>query len=305
MRERAIRFGESAKLVGILTETETETERPPPGAILLNAGILHRVGPSRMNVLIARELAAAGFTSLRFDFSGIGDSEPRPDGLHFDESSVLEVREAMDWLERSRGIGEFILIGLCSGADAAYHTAVADPRVVGLVPIDGNSYRTWRFYVHRYAPRLLRWESWRNVLTGKTYVGPFLRRLLGRAPPGGGSAGGDGSREQAAVFQRPIPPREEMEAWLRALVDRGVEILAIFSGDLDDRYNHRSQFEDAFRGIDFRGRLRVEFFRDADHTFTDLARKRALLSAIAGWARTAWSGAGAPADAGSPASRAA
>lgn len=284
MRERAVQFGDETTLVGVMSEPDPGAGSDRPAVILLNAGILHRVGPSRMNVRIARRLAREGFTCLRFDFSGIGDSPPRSDRLPFEESSVEEIREAMDHLQETRGTEDFVLVGLCSGADAAYQGATGDERVVGLVPIDGHAYRTWRYYLHRFLPRLFRVESWRNLLTGRTYVGPWLRRLLGREEDGD-AADGD---EEPQIFQRPTPPKEEVEEALRGLVDRDVRMLHLFSAGLAERYNYARQFYDTFRSVDFGDTTRVEYFGDANHTFTDLEQLDTLVSTVGRWARDTW-----------------
>src|SRR5689334_20064244 len=69
--ENAIVFGGDVRLVGIVT-TPAETRADRTGVILLNAGVVHRVGPNRLYVTLARRLAQAGLTVLRFDHSGIG-----------------------------------------------------------------------------------------------------------------------------------------------------------------------------------------------------------------------------------------
>jgi hypothetical protein len=113
MREEALLFGKTKSLVGIITDPpEVKRSNRLPGIILLNAGIIHRVGPNRMHVKIARTLAAMGFVVLRFDFSGIGDSMFRDDNLPFEESAVRETQETMEYLTATRGIKQFHLIGM-------------------------------------------------------------------------------------------------------------------------------------------------------------------------------------------------
>ena len=75
MRERAVRFGKTAKLVGIVAEPNPteQSGTDKPAVLMLNSGILHRVGACRLHVKLARSLASEGHTVLRFDFSGIGD----------------------------------------------------------------------------------------------------------------------------------------------------------------------------------------------------------------------------------------
>jgi len=108
MREEAIHFGASKSLVGIVTDP-AEDGGARPAVILLNSGIFHRVGPNRLYVTLARRLALAGFVTLRFDLSGIGDSVIRRDNVPFERSSVLETQEAMAYLAASRGVNHFLL----------------------------------------------------------------------------------------------------------------------------------------------------------------------------------------------------
>ena len=90
MTEEVCRFGDRKSLVGIVTLPERPDHgQDLPAIILLNAGLAHRVGPQRLYVKMARHMASQGFAVLRFDFSGIGDSEPRTDRLHFPENPLL------------------------------------------------------------------------------------------------------------------------------------------------------------------------------------------------------------------------
>src|SRR5690606_37848418 len=102
-----------------------------------------------------RKLAPAGFLTLRFDVSGVGDSQPRPDCLAEADVPLTDIREAMDFLQSRYGIEEFILLGLCSGAYQAHESAVRDPRVVGTVQLDGYGYRTAGYYVRQLVGKYL------------------------------------------------------------------------------------------------------------------------------------------------------
>jgi alpha/beta superfamily hydrolase len=83
MNEEAVHFGSLGSLIGIVTSAARRNNEDKPGVVLLNPGIVHRVGPGRIYVKIARALAEQGFTVLRFDFSGIGDSSVRLDNRRF------------------------------------------------------------------------------------------------------------------------------------------------------------------------------------------------------------------------------
>jgi alpha-beta hydrolase superfamily lysophospholipase len=125
--EEVTELGEGS-LVGILTR--------PPGTsrgtvVWLNSGSEAHVGPGRAWVEYARELALSGFTSLRLDFSGWGESPDRghAPGRPYDPHGVDEVAEAVGAL-RKRGHERIVLAGLCAGAWIALRAAL-------MVDVDG------------------------------------------------------------------------------------------------------------------------------------------------------------------------
>lgn len=267
MAEHAVTFAPQA-LVGVLAEAAAGDGTHGPAVVFLNAGMLHRVGPNRLHVRLARELARCGFTSLRFDRSGVGDSPPRKDGLPLREAGLSDVRDAMDFLAGERGASAFILVGLCSGADLAFSAALADERIVGAILIDGLPYRSWRSRLHRLASRLMRHGAWRRLLARD---GPLWRRLRRVRQP---------ARPAVAARQREVPPQEEAAAGLRALTERGVRLLLIYTHGRE--YSYRRQFRDMFPGIRA-DRVDVEYFRDADHTFTLGASQDLLARRVDQW----------------------
>jgi hypothetical protein len=284
MKERVIRFGSAGTLIGIVTEPAPEQRRPgAPGVVFLSSGMLHRVGACRMHVRMARDLAERGLTSLRFDFGGMGDSETRRDALPFEQSGVLEAQEAMQQLVDLRGMTEFVLVGLCSGADIGFYAAQQDPRVTGLVQIDPFVYRTWKYYLHRYGPRLLRLQSWINLFLGRTYVGPFVRRLLGGRRGSSEGQDHDTSELVQSPYARAFPAREAVAGGLRALVAREVRMLSIFSDGQEQHYNHQGQYTDSFRDVEFRGLLREAYLSGATHIFSDLRHQAWLDDLIVSW----------------------
>ena len=76
---------------------------------------------------------------LRLDLPGIGDSaegaEPARRHLYSD-AAMPGVQAALSHLGDCHGLDRFVLVGLCSGAYAAYRTAAEDPRVVAQVLIN-------------------------------------------------------------------------------------------------------------------------------------------------------------------------
>src|SRR5262245_46637148 len=98
MREEAIRFGARQELIGVVTAPDQPVESLP-AVLFLNAGLIHHVGPSRLYVRLARRLTALGFVTLRFDFSGIGDSGARTDALSIEQAFFADMRHAMNYLK--------------------------------------------------------------------------------------------------------------------------------------------------------------------------------------------------------------
>ncbi len=290
-REKAVRFGTGASLVGILTE-------PAPGAptdgkpafLLLNSGILHRVGSCRLHVRLARALSAAGFTSLRFDYSGVGDSEARRDALPFEESAVAETRDAMDYLARVKGSSQFVLMGLCSGADMAHETALVDDRVTALALLDGWVYRTPGHYLRHYGPKLLRWRVWLHSIRVRWQMLTDWRRNAHGRPES------DGVEYEVPKYVRVFPPRQRLERDFTRFVARDVAMYCLWTGGLPE-YNHKGQFAAAFRRVRFGALLSEDHLPDADHILTNLQHQEYVLGRIVQWAQGLEGRPGAPAGA--------
>ena len=99
-RERAVLFGRERSLVGVSCRpVQSEGERPV--IIFLNSGIVHRIGGNRIYVTLARALAEGGFSSLRFDLAGVGDSLILPNSpfMTSQERSVVDIDGALESLE--------------------------------------------------------------------------------------------------------------------------------------------------------------------------------------------------------------
>ena len=280
MKEEAVFFGESGSLVGIVTDPPNGTgSQPGPAVILLNSGIVHRVGPGRIYVKIARTLAAASFVVLRFDFSGIGDSGVRRDHLQFEKSSVRETQAAMDWLNATRGISRFILLGGCSGALVSLQTACCDSRVVGAVlmnfPVSSDdeagagtdhSNRSAGFYYWNFA--LFDLKSWRKLLTGKANYRNLIRVLKGQA------------RTQFTSARKPSHEATQLQTQLRQLAGRDVQLTFVCSqGDpsVDDL---RKTGGHELKHLCLLDKMTLQVIPRSDHTFSSIYDHERLLELI-------------------------
>lgn len=278
-REKAVRFGTSASLVGVMTEAAPAAgdAKGRPGVIFLNSGILHRVGSCRLHVRMARAFSEAGFHALRFDYSGIGDSDQRRDSLPFEESAVIETREAMDYLAKAKGVEQFVLVGLCSGADMAHETAVKDERVSGMVLLDAWAYKTMAYQMRRFGPKLLDLRAWRHS------IGVRLQEWKGtRTDDRTCIPGSEGVEYEVPKYVRVFPPRDRVAAELRAMAARGVQFNYVWTGGLQE-YNHEGQHEATFRDVPFKGRLREKWLPDADHIVTGLEHQEWVTADSVSW----------------------
>jgi len=150
MIEKAIQLGVTESLVGIVTLPSDLHDGQSVAIVLLNAGLLHKVGPHRAYVKIARHFADKGFLCLRFDLSGLGDSSTGNSTHAIRDRAVLEVKSALDYLQEKHSINKFVLLGWCSGALNAVKTAVFDERVIGTILINLRARHMRRYFLRNY-----------------------------------------------------------------------------------------------------------------------------------------------------------
>jgi len=273
MKERVCRFGTKNELVGIITDPEdSKFANKRLAVILLNAGLVHRIGPFRLNVDMARSIASTGSLTLRFDLSGIGESESNRDTRSRDQRAVMEIQTAMDYLAGIEGVDKFILIGLCTGADQAHRTAVADDRVVGAVCMDGYGYKTWRFYLNHYGPKLLDTKVWIKAI-----------RRIANVNDAVGFHQSKNTEAVAQISAWRLPPKNQLRVELKELFKRNVHLLYIYSGGASTYYNYRGQLKDAFKELDFKDYLMVKYFPLADHLYMIIEDRCRLITTIREW----------------------
>jgi hypothetical protein len=156
-------FGDYDHLTGWYCPPHTD-DPGKAAVVMLTAGMLHHVGPMRLHVQLARELASRGVASLRYNLSGIGESLAVAAPGSSLARAADELGQALDWLQAEHGYQQFVLFGLCSGADDALAAAVAEQRVIGLSLMDGCGFRTPQFYRHwfrlKYWPKLWNSRKW-------------------------------------------------------------------------------------------------------------------------------------------------
>jgi pimeloyl-ACP methyl ester carboxylesterase len=271
-------------MFGILT---TPVRGPAPGAplvVLNNVGANHHVGCNRIYVEFARHWGALGFSSLRLDLAGIGDTragEGRKENAVYSEGAVDDVRRAIDWLANTKSWDRFILAGVCSGAYVSYYAALDDARVQGVVlmnPLtfhwrEGDSLdvkmRTTLKSTHFYRRAALQVDTWKRAIRGEVDVRSIARQI--------------GQRTLGRIKRWPSQwLRQETDVALgfRRLCSRGARVLLVCGeddGSCDVIAEHLGPDAERFRHVP---NFRFTVISHTDHTFAPHAARSVVLDRL-------------------------
>ncbi|MBN2195885.1 MAG: alpha/beta hydrolase [Polyangiaceae bacterium] len=139
--ERVVEFDCQGQTLRAVLHLPARVDASRPAVMMVTPGFNCRTARYRLYIRLARELAQRGWTCLRYDPRGIGDS----DGWHDypfvpdlynaieDGLFVPDVRAAAEYLEEQHGIHASVLIGLCGGSIASIRAAAVDERIVGVI----------------------------------------------------------------------------------------------------------------------------------------------------------------------------
>lgn len=299
MREEIAAFGDPA-LAGVLARPDSAGSRGRTGIVLLSPGLLHRIGPHRVYVQLARALASDGFPVLRFDFSGQGDSPPRTDHLPIKQSVVAETTAAIDYILTEAGCSEVVLIGHCSGALIALLTTFSDTRVASVVAIspEGGD-EAWvefdrRRKEARYFANYYRRSSvgnkgrWKRFLTGRVNYRSVARNVARNIIWYRLSALTYRYRSGREDVDAPAAEREDVREFkegLRSLAERQIPILLIHPDQSYGPELLRALLGDTIEEMHQRDELNLVTISSSDHMFTPLAAQDELVSTICEWTR--------------------
>ncbi len=274
LTEEPLHFGEGGRMLGILTlpAAPPGNARELPVFVFLSAGILHRVGPRRLYVHLARELARMGFSSLRVDLAGVGDSTPRS-GLTTEQSVRADYQEIVSVLESRLGRLSLVVGGLCSAADNAIKLAPADQRVTGMFLLDMVCLSDDRFAVRAFIAR---------YLTPARYIAWLMRRIKAASVPFRDRF----KRVDLFPLRLPdIPSREQIRAAFEAIRERDGRVLSVFTQyALHNYYNRPGQLARVAR-VDGYQRFCTElYWPEVEHTYELDAHRRRLIEEVKRWA---------------------
>ncbi|NNM82145.1 MAG: hydrolase 1, exosortase A system-associated [Burkholderiales bacterium] len=248
--EKAFTFS-SGGLVGIVSVPETPANGT--GVLVIVGGPQYRIGSHRQFTLLCRDLAAAGIPAMRFDYTGMGDSEGPLRNFEEVEEDIQAAVET--FFEHCDGLKKVVLWGLCDAATSATFHAWKDPRISGMVllnpwvrTIAGEAKARMKHY---YLSRLVDPALWRKILTGKFDFSGSTKDFIGSA-----------SSASVHVDSSSLP--ERMRTSLEKFQGK---ILFILSGnDLTAR-----EFDDLAKSSAWReliSRTERHDLAEADHTFS-------------------------------------
>lgn len=275
--EEAIRFAcENETLFGIVARPEQAAET---GVVVVVGGPQTRVGSHRQFTLLSRDLAAAGFATLRFDYRGMGDSTGEQRDF---EAVTPDIRAAIDTLQAAcPDVRRIVLWGLCDAAAAAllYCDEAHDPRIAGLCLLNpwvrSEATLAKTQVKHYYGQRLLQKEFWLKLITGRLNIGCAIGEFLRKV--GQASAGrGVGGVSPAPTFQ------DRMASGLKK---SSGSTLLILSGDdyTAKEFLEYTATADSWRGLLNQPELTRIDIEAADHTFSCAAWRDAVSVAMIDW----------------------
>ena len=292
LRETAVRFGAGSKLFGILSECDQVHATSPytdTGVLMLNVGGNHRIGPNRIYVHMARELAREGCSTLRFDLGGLGDSR-NDAGFQwshlYTRDTTPDVRAAIDFLS-TQGCKKFYLMGICSGSFVAFQAALADTRVTGQILMnsrllewcDANLNGSWQNSMQQahksvtfYRHHLFDWSIYKRILQGDADVIGMAKRLrfLVNARM---------KRVLKSVFLNDSPEDGPLQK-VKQLSRRGTDTLVIVNAYDDGRDYLEFHFGAGGKYLKGDSRFQMIFVSDSDHTFSDKKGQKSVISTI-------------------------
>ncbi|GGC96873.1 hydrolase 1, exosortase A system-associated [Undibacterium terreum] len=280
--ESALSFDSLAnRLHGILSLPE---QAGSSGVLVIVGGPQYRVGSHRQFTLLARHLAERGIPMMRFDYSGMGDSEgPQStfDDIHDD------VRTALDqFFAAVPGLREVALWGLCDGASASLFYAPQDERVTGLVLLNPwvrtEQGMAKAYLKHYYRDRLFQADLWKKIFSGRfsfsSAASSFAGLVSKLAARGKRTASIDDEPQDADLPQRMID----------GLAGFSGKVLIILAGkDLTaQEFSDLAASSGSLKKLLASPRVSRREIADADHTFSRRVWRDQVAEWTADWINT-------------------
>jgi hypothetical protein len=245
MKEVAVQFGEQNSLTGVLTLPDKESNFPV--VVITTVGFTTRFGPARVHTQLARSLAEKGIACLRYDLDSLGDSGSCYAHIPLKDRTLVEVGHALDFLQNTYGKQEFILAGICSGAEASFRRSAIDERVVGTIMVDPFSIQTpdalKRYFFFRLKRKAL------LMLNKFAYYQP---------DPSG--------EPEVDLVNYTYMQHADVEPIFKQLLERNIYIHMVYTSTVRENVNHPGQLQKAFPNLPIRNRVIVDWLPTVTHS---------------------------------------
>lgn len=275
-------------LLGILHQPERPADT---GVLVIVGGPQYRVGSHRQFVRMARDLAAAGTSVMRFDCRGMGDSDGERRSFEYIDA---DIRAAIDaFMAASPGLQQVVLWGLCGSASACLLAGHQDARVAGLVLVNpwvrtehGRARTQLRHY---YLARAMDPAFWQHLRRGSFSLRASMGSLAGllatamrRPAPASAPAATAGAAPAAPVEMDPLELRNRMLHGLRRF---GGPVLVILSGKdlVAGEFADLVRASPAWAQALSRPHIEQHTLPEADHSFSARTTHQAATALMLAW----------------------
>jgi len=272
LTEEPLQFGQSGRLFGILTQPNKPAHdaQELPIFVFLSSGLTHRAGPRRLHVRLARKLAEIGFTSLRVDLAGKGDSFSRHH-LTAEQSLKEDFEDIISVLEARQNQLQLIVCGLCSGADDAIRVTLNNPRVVGMVLLDPVCDQDRGFKIRDVVRKFTQFSRYQRKL--KTILSGLVKSSI--------------KTEQSLdhLDMRNFPSNQQLREAFKLIHQRKGRVFSMFTSYAEDYYyNQQGQMGRVLELDDYQDYCTERYWPSASHTYSLELHRAKLIEEIKTWA---------------------
>jgi alpha-beta hydrolase superfamily lysophospholipase len=283
--EQPVQFGEGGRLFGVFCEPQQQTS----GAVVvfLNSAYDRHSGWGRLAVRMARELANDGIASLRFDTANVADS-PAVEGaasqVLYDDVQNADVIAAIDFIE-GKMPAKIVTVGRCSGAYLAFGSALADPRIRGVVAanlvvfrwqkgrsVDESLYKKPRSF-GEYRQRFLQGATLTRLFKGEVDVisaaTNICRALWKRI-----------AIRTARLFRARSEEGRSVYGAFETLKANGTAVKLLYSENDDGLAHFGYYFDMSGRGLANYPNVSRDIIADADHNLSTPSAQKVYLDAV-------------------------
>lgn len=269
------------QLAGVLHQAE----QPKDVAVLvIVGGPQTRIGSHRQFVLLARQLALGGYSTMRFDYYGMGDSEG-------EQSNYLDVSDdvgaAIEKLKSETGAKRVVLWGLCDAVTSSllYCLRKDCADIAGIIMLNpwvrSEQTEAQAMAKHYYLQRLRDPAFWRKLLrfdvNFNDSFGSLIRIL--RSALKGASAPAEPQGIEATTAENYVT---HMLAGLQKYRGR---VLLVLSGDdlTASEFQVLVKGSDAWQSALDKTVTQTVHMHDANHTFSTATWREQVEKACLAW----------------------